>query len=260
MAITTSHFQNGLDVCAEVQNAAARQLESRTAQEPASNVSLTSEVTSHAPTATVTTSPSRARLAEFNRRVERLEAELDMKRRPQQRLQLIISTEELARADYERHSLRHAADLEEWIATGCRGDRPEPSPELKASEREFGLAAENAKAASTVLSAANQDIAAKSQELDHLKAARNMAHTEALIEAIEQYRDGVLVPSIASNYAAKKTIRDLIDWFTSRGDRPMVNRINGVLDSVTVPAPVSEPSKGREFVARLLIDPMTERG
>jgi hypothetical protein len=96
---------------------------------------------------------ARAELVLLNRQIEEASAALKHCAEPVKRLRGLLNDLSRAEQDLITRRARYDAIVGEWIATGCRGDRPPVPPELVAAERELAAATADARAAKTALPA-----------------------------------------------------------------------------------------------------------
>jgi hypothetical protein len=95
----------------------------------------------HAPEAAVSGSAltgARGELLALNHQVGEASAALAKCNAPVERLRQLIADAERAEQDLGARRCRYEAELGDWIAAGCRSDRPPLPPELVAAERELG--------------------------------------------------------------------------------------------------------------------------
>src|SRR6516225_176221 len=98
-------------------------------------------------------SAARQELAVLNAQLEAASQALAAANEPVARLYGLIGDVQRAEQDLIARRNRHDGEIGQWIASGCRGERPFADPDLVAAERTLGEAAENARAARSALPA-----------------------------------------------------------------------------------------------------------
>jgi hypothetical protein len=203
------------------------------------------------------TTATRARLVDLAERIITIEKQLVTLREPLARYRSVVDAEEVARTEYQRRSAAHNAEIERYVADGCTSDRPSPPCGLLEAEHAYAAATSDAAAARRLTVQADQAIAETQRRLDLLRAERDAAHREAVIEAVETYIADTLAPAVEAKNRAEHRIWNIVDALNERGDFTLAQTVADMVHRCisTVSAPEPEPSRGAAFLGQLAADP-----
>ena len=165
------------------------------------------------PVASVTAKlpPSRARLAELNLNVEAAGAEAARLAEPAEKAVAIKGLIDAAQRKCDELQAADHIALGEYLTGEGTGPRPEPSPELLATEQRM-IALRRDLAALAVVQPNLERVAVEAAyRLQAAAAERDTAFYAAVAESAAAYLDEVLTPRLAALLAAEVVIRTLID-------------------------------------------------
>jgi hypothetical protein len=158
-------------------------------------------------------------------------------------------------------TLRHDGEVGRWIANGATGKRPTPAQELDDAQRNLARAAEDGRAARHMLPQAEAAVAEAAALVGQLTQRREVALTDAVLEAIADHLDTHYLPHMQAARSAEKACWDVIDALQP-SDPPMAQRIAELIRArkSRLAIPTAEPHRGAAFIAALLRDPSAQLG
>jgi hypothetical protein len=213
-------------------------------------------------TTSKTLTPERAALAAATRRLAELSAEMATLVEPANKLAAVVGR--FNEAERRRTEL-YAADtaiLAEWLTSG-EGDRPLPSPELIAVEREVVQLRREREAAESM----TPHVQAKYMECHgRLMAAqreREAALYQAAAAAALAFIDSTVRPSIRAALEGRCRIESLIEVVgfgpgAANGGAAAGDRIRAALGPVLRTSVLKDPALAKQFLDRLDKDPAAE--
>ena len=176
---------------------------------------------------------------------------------PAQRLRGQVAELDRAEQEVVTRRARYDGVVGEWIAGGCRGDRPDVPPELIAAERELAEKAPDARAARHALPAAEATSQAAAERVRDVAKRRDEAFKGALIEALAGFIATHFVPQITEARAAESMLLNFIEHHQSAGDFQTAGRIREMLQAALASTawPAVNAGSARSFMAELGRDP-----
>lgn len=202
---------------------------------------------------------ARLELLTLNDQLEQANGALARANEPCARLRLLA--DDLTRAEQKVVSQRSRYDetVGRWIASGCKGDRPECPPSLIASERELAEKAVDARAAKSALPDHEAVAALAAQHVRDLGVRRSKAHILAAVDAAREYCAAHFRLAFSHYRASENRLRNLEDALALGGHHGGADQIRQMIAVVkSAPDPQADIPAGQNFLRALLADPSAE--
>ena len=207
-------------------------------------------------------SPARANLAAANERLAALNAEFAALVEPANRLAAIVGKADTAERRRKAAYDRDTTILAEWLAGGV-GERPQPSDELLAAERDLVQLRRDREAAELITPRAQAVYMACHGRLTAASAEQQAALYGAAAEAALEFIDGTLRPRIREALQARVLLEGLLEVMAfgpaaAAGGAAAADRVRPVQIAVLRTAAPRDSDGGRAFLDRLGKEPGSE--
>lgn len=198
----------------------------------------------------------RLELLALNSQLAEASAALARCNQPVGRLQQLIADADRAEQDLGARRCRYESELADWIAAGCRADRPPVPPELVAAERELGQLQVDARAARGAMGDHTAVAAEAARHVAELGTRRNQAHILAAIQACREFTAAHFTPALQTYRQSENTLRNIEDALSASGAHGAAAEIRRLIDTAkSVAPPKADIAAGQKFLSTLMADP-----